>query len=80
MELELGPSSLLVDVAIICEAEEESCLTAVLPSSVVYAREAADMASWTSAGVSRLPTLFPPAPPKAAPTLASLRPLGFSVP
>ena len=34
-ELEKEPSSLLVEVAIICEAEEESCFTAVLPSSVV---------------------------------------------
>merc|ERR1719189_46934 len=49
LELENDPSSLLVDVAIICEADEESCLTAVLPSSVVKALEAADMASETSA-------------------------------
>ena len=35
LELEKEPSSLLVDVAIICEAEDESCLTEVLPSSVV---------------------------------------------
>ena len=35
LELENEPSSLLVEVAIICEADEESCLTEVLPSSVV---------------------------------------------
>ena len=35
LELEKEPSSLLVEVAIICEADEESCLTEVLPSSVV---------------------------------------------
>ena len=35
LELEKEPSSLLVDVAIICEAEDESCFTEVLPSSVV---------------------------------------------
>ena len=32
---ENDPSSLLVEVAINCEAEDESCLTAVFPSSVV---------------------------------------------
>ena len=35
LELEKEPSSLLVEVAIICEAEDESCFTEVLPSSVV---------------------------------------------
>jgi hypothetical protein len=30
-ELEKDPSSLFVEVAIACEAEDESCLTAVLP-------------------------------------------------
>ena len=30
-ELEKDPSSLFVEVAINCEAEDESCLTAVLP-------------------------------------------------
>ena len=35
VELENDPSLLLVEVAIICDAKEESCLTAVLPSSVV---------------------------------------------
>lgn len=48
-ELEKDPSSLFVEVAIACEAEDESCLTAVLPSSVVKALEAEAMASWTSA-------------------------------
>ena len=34
-ELLKEPSSLFVEVAIICEADEESCFTEVLPSSVV---------------------------------------------
>ena len=34
-ELLKEPSSLFVEVAIICEADDESCFTEVLPSSVV---------------------------------------------
>ena len=34
-ELLKEPSSLFVEVAIICEADDESCLTEVLPSSIV---------------------------------------------
>merc|ERR1719342_1596033 len=43
------PSGLCVEAAIICDDSAESCLTDVFPSSVVYAFEAAAIASSTLA-------------------------------